>query len=124
MDVSQSFILVIDDEKPVREAIGDILALEGGQAIGAPDGETGIALYRERQAEIRLIILDLSMPGLSSEETLLELRKINPEVPVLLSSGYSEVEVVDRFADFGAVGFLQKPYKINRLLEVVRACMA
>jgi PAS domain S-box-containing protein len=123
VDALEGYVLVIDDEALVRDAVTDILEIGGLQAITASDGAAGIALYQERQAEIRLVLLDLSMPGLSGEETLHRLQQINPNVPVLLSSGYSETEVADRFADLGVLGFLQKPYNVDRLLEVLRRCL-
>ena len=120
IDMTQHTVLVIDDEAPVRDAVTDILALENVPVIAAPDGQTGIELYRARRNDIRLIILDLSMPGLSGEETFRELRQINAQVAVLLSSGYSQDEVVQRFAGQSAVGFIQKPYEINTLIAEVR----
>ncbi len=124
VDMTRHTVLVIDDEAPVRDAVIDILALEDVSVITAPDGQAGIELYRLRQSEIRLIILDLSMPGLNGEETFHALRQINAQVPVLLSSGYSQDEVVQRFAGQPAVGFVQKPYEINTLITVVRRCLA
>jgi signal transduction histidine kinase/CheY-like chemotaxis protein len=118
-DRTEGLILVIDDEAPVREAVTDILDLQNLQAITAEDGATGISLYRERQDEVQLILLDLSMPGLSGEETFTRLREINPELPILLSSGYSQKEVARRFDNQGVTGFLQKPYDVAQLLETV-----
>ncbi|MCA9958415.1 MAG: response regulator [Chloroflexota bacterium] len=113
-------ILVIDDEEAVREAVTDILDLEGWPVLTAESGEVGIDLYRTHQAEVALVILDLSMPGLSGQETLVQLQAVNPEVKVLLSSGYSEVEVSGRFARLGVAGFLQKPYNALRLIKTVQ----
>jgi PAS domain S-box-containing protein len=113
-------VLVIDDEAQIREGIHDILELEGLETIGAPNGEAGIELYRARVNEIGLVLLDLSMPGLSGEATLEGLRAINPEVKVVLSSGYNQSETVQRFAGRGLAGFLQKPYDVQKLLQTVR----
>jgi len=112
-------ILVIDDEAPVREAVSDILDLEGVPVLTAANGALGLDLYRQRQAEVCLILLDLSMPGLSGEETFYELRRINPEVRVVLSSGYSQTETARRFADQPVAGFLQKPYDVEALIAEV-----
>ncbi len=124
IDMKQHIVLVIDDEAPVRDAVVDILALEDVLVITAPDGRTGIDLFRARQADIRLVILDLSMPGLSGEKTLNELRRINAQVPVLLSSGYSQDEVAQRFAGQAAIGFIQKPYEISALIDEVKRRLA
>jgi two-component system cell cycle sensor histidine kinase/response regulator CckA len=120
VDMAQQLVLVIDDEEPVRDAVTDILDLEGLAVLSAPDGPTGIDLYRQRQADIGLILLDLSMPGLNGEETFRELRLINPHVRVLLSSGYSQDEVAARFIGHSEVGFIQKPYDAEQLVKEVK----
>jgi PAS domain S-box-containing protein len=120
----EGVILVIDDEDPVREAVIDILEHEGLQVISAPDGRAGIALYEKRQGAVQLVILDLSMPGLSGQETFARLRQINPALPILLSSGYSQVEASRRFADLGVIGFLQKPYGASQLLATIQQYLA
>ena len=119
-DKKQGLVLVIDDEEAVRIAVTDILKLEDLQVITAENGRDGLALYQEQQQEIDLIILDLSMPGLSGYETLVHLQKINPIVQVLLSSGYSQVEATNQFGDLHVAGFLQKPYNTDYLLEIVQ----
>jgi PAS domain S-box-containing protein len=124
VDMAQQLVLVIDDEAPVRDAVADILDLEGVVVLSAPDGRAGIDLYRQRQADISLIMLDLSMPGLNGEETFRELRAINPDVRVLLSSGYSQDEVSARFAGQSAVGFIQKPYDAEQLVKEVKRQLA
>lgn len=112
-------VLIIDDEEPVREAISDILGMEGLPVLTAADGAAGLALYRQWQAEVGLILLDLSMPGLSGEETFHELRDINPNVRVVLSSGYSQTEAARRFINQPVAGFLQKPYDVEALIAEV-----
>jgi len=97
VDVTRQLVLVIDDEEPVRDAVTDILDLEGLPVLAVSDGRTAIDLYRQRQADIALILLDLSMPGLDGEETFHELRQIDARVRVLLSSGYSRDEVAGAF---------------------------
>ncbi|HTP09499.1 MAG TPA: GAF domain-containing protein, partial [Anaerolineae bacterium] len=123
-DMVQQVVLVIDDEEPVRDAVTDILDLEGLPVLTASDGQTGIGLYREHQGEIGLILLDLSMPGLNGEETFHELRKIDAHVRVLLSSGYSQDEVAARFTGQSEVGFIQKPYDAEQLVKEVKRYLA
>ncbi len=115
----QASVLIIDDERPVREAISDILEIEGIAVIAADNGEMGVQLYRQNQAQIQLIILDLSMPNMSGEETLAQLQAINPNVNVILSSGYSESNVTALIAQKDHVKFLAKPYKIDHLLAKI-----
>jgi PAS domain S-box-containing protein len=122
--VTQGLVLVIDDEESVREAATDILESVGLTVITAADGQAGLALYRERQADIRLVVLDLSMPGLSGEETLIELQRVNSPVAIILSSGYQQTEVTHRFASQRSVGFLQKPYDMTTLIQAVQQYLA
>jgi CheY-like chemotaxis protein/two-component sensor histidine kinase len=113
-------VLVIDDEAAVREAVNDILSDLGLEVIAAPNGESGLSLFQERSEEIELVLLDLSMPGLSGEDTFRALREIAPNVRVILSSGYNEAEATRRFVGKGLAGFLQKPYDINALISKVQ----
>ncbi len=76
-------VLVIDDDEVVRTALDDMLVSEGMRVLMAADGACGVALYRQRRAEIGLVVLDLSMPGMSGEETLRELRRVDPRVTVI-----------------------------------------
>jgi signal transduction histidine kinase/ActR/RegA family two-component response regulator len=121
--VSTRLVLVIDDEEPVREAVSDILGEEGIETLQAEDGRSGLELYQAHLLEIGLVILDLSMPGMSGQETFRELRQLNSAVPVLLSSGYSREEVARSFEDEGAASFLQKPYSMADLIRKVQELM-
>ena len=113
-------ILVIDDETAVREAITQVLHLLDEQVLSAASGEQGIDLFRQHQDEIKIVILDLSMPGLNGLETSKEIRKINPDVTIILSSGYSVEDVTTHYRTLGFAGFLQKPYTIESLLNMVK----
>jgi CheY-like chemotaxis protein len=113
---AEGVVLIIDDEEAVRRAVADILELHGLPTLTADDGTAGLAMYRERQADIRLVLLDLSMPGLGGEETFRALRAVNPDVRVVLSSGYQEGEASRHFAAGDLIGFLQKPYDAATLL--------
>ena len=112
-------ILVIDDDDMVRESVHDILSTSGYSVLEATDGRTGIELFIEQQARINLILLDLTMPGLSGQETLRELRHISADVAVILSSGYNQVEAARTLLGRSRVGFLQKPYTEAELLKRV-----
>ncbi len=116
-------VLVIDDEDVVREAIADAFDSRGICCLLARNGDQGLLLCRDRGREISLVLLDLSMPGRSGEDTFRELRKLLPEVPVLLSSGYGEEQAKTRFAGEDLAGFLQKPYQVKTLLAEVERCM-
>ncbi len=113
-------ILVIDDEPPVRETIADMLNSAGFSVTLAADGQQGVALFAQDAHNIDLVLLDLSMPGMSGEETFQALRQIAPTVPILLSSGYNQTEATQRFVGQELAGFLQKPYTTEMLLAKVR----
>lgn len=117
----KGLVLVIDDEVHVREAIVDILDLEQIEVVAAADGQEGLSLYQQRQKEIRLVLLDLSMPGWNGERTMQELRKFDPNVRIILSSGYSEIEALKRFTGKRLDGFLKKPYSADKLLETIKS---
>lgn len=117
-------VLIIDDEEPVRLAVADILGDCGLAVMTAEDGETGLALYREHSTEIDLVLLDLSMPGLSGEETFQQLRAINPQARVVLSSGYHPAEVARRFSNQRHHGFIQKPYDAVKLIDAIQRYLA
>jgi PAS domain S-box-containing protein len=116
----QHLVLVVDDEKPVREAISDILEDLGIPLLMAADGQTAIQLLQAYSEEVDLVLLDLSMPGMGGEEVLQEMRKINPTIRVILSSGYDKKDVLHRLRDQSLSGFLQKPYTMQALVEIVQ----
>ena len=113
-------VLVIDDERAVREAVIDILEMEGIDVLTAANGDEGIALYKTQAQDIDLVLLDLSMPGKSGHETFLELQQFDPNVRILLSSGYSEADATRGFARPPLVGFLQKPYRLDAFIRRLR----
>jgi PAS domain S-box-containing protein len=111
----QGTVLVIDDEILVLSATRQMLENAGFTVLCASGGREGISLF-ERHAAIDLVLLDMTMPDMSGAEVLAELRERRRDVRVLLCSGYSESEVVDRVGRDGVYGFLQKPYSIAALL--------
>lgn len=113
-------VLVIDDDAFVREAIIDILEHAAIPALTAVSGEEGIALYRQWMAEIDLVLLDMSMPGLDGAETFAQLYQIDANVRVLLSSGYTDQEINGNFPQDSLLGFLQKPYDLEGLVSTIR----
>ena len=113
-------ILLVDDEESVRTMGRRMLERIGFQVLTAADGRAALEIYRARRGEIALVLLDLTMPDLDGEETFHELRHIDPNVRVVMSSGYTESEIVPRFAGQGLTGFLQKPYTTAALMECLR----
>jgi PAS domain S-box-containing protein len=103
-------VLVIDDEEPVRTAAAAALRRYGYTVELAVDGADGIAKFRRAPESYRAVLLDLTMPMVSGEAALREIREIRTDIPVIASSGYSEVEASRRFPAGALGGFLQKPY--------------
>jgi len=116
---NHNIILIIDDEKQVREAIGDILELRQIPSLAATNGQQGISLFEAHQDQIGLIILDLTMPGMSGLETFEALRNLDPTAKIILSSGFTEGEVLQKMAGTRPTGFLQKPYRLETVLTIV-----
>jgi PAS domain S-box-containing protein len=117
-------ILVIDDEDVVRRVAKTALELYGYTVVIAENGEQGVAMYRQRANEIRLILLDLLMPQMGGEETYRRLRLIRPDVRVILSSGYSDSEAMAKFAGKDLAGFIKKPYTAVQLAQMVQQSLA
>lgn len=113
-------ILVVDDEEAVLRMARSILERYGYQVLIAGNGQDAIELYNKMHDQISMVLLDLTMPGLGGRETLRELQLIRADVPVLLSSGYNEIEAVRHFAGKGLAGFIQKPYQASHLARKVR----
>jgi CheY-like chemotaxis protein len=116
-------VLIVDDEEAVREMIGEVLENEGFEVLRAEDGSRGVALFREGRDRIDVVLLDLSMPGLSGEETFRQLREIDPGVRVILSSGYDRDEARGRFGTARPAGFIQKPYRPEELMAEIGRCI-
>jgi nitrogen-specific signal transduction histidine kinase len=123
--VGTGTILVVDDEEAIRNLARMILEQAGYTVIVAENGDRAISLFREAAGQISAVLLDMTMPVMSGEETLKQLREIKSDIPVLMSSGFSEIEVLERFHGTAIEGFVQKPYTaihlVNRINSVAVA---
>jgi CheY-like chemotaxis protein len=117
-------VLVVDDEASVLTVTCKMLRRLGFEVLTANDGQEAVALYRERGAEIALVLMDLTMPRMGGEEAFYELRKLNPWVHVVLASGYDERDLAARFAGRGLAACIQKPYTLKKLAAVLGALLA
>jgi len=113
-------ILLIDDEEVIRELGKEILEKNGYKVLLAKDGEEGISVYQANKDQIDLVILDMIMPKKAGTEVFKALKSINPNVRVLLATGYSLNEQAQEILRNGALDFIQKPYQINDLLKIIR----
>lgn len=123
-EISGIKVLVVDDEQPTRDVLSDILDAYGVSVLVAEDGPTGILMFAQQRQKIGLIILDLSMPGMNGVDVAEELRSIDPNVRIILSSGYAEDDVRNRFPKLRCSGFIQKPYKPDALYSIIRRVAA
>jgi PAS domain S-box-containing protein len=119
-----SAILVVDDERIVREVARRILERQGYRVYLAENGHEALDYMARYHGEIRAVLLDVTMPGMSGEEVLRRLRREHPQVPVVLSSGYSEEDELVNRLQGDAVRFIQKPYGRERLLEIIEHAVA
>ncbi len=108
-------ILMIEDDVTIQKTSRKILRLLGYEVLIAENGLRGIEVFRERRHEIDAVILDMVMPKRSGKETFIELKKMDPDVRVLVSSGFRNDSRIDEVLKMGARGFLQKPYTIEQL---------
>jgi CheY-like chemotaxis protein len=113
-------ILVVDDEETIRALARHMLMKMGFQVLTAADGREALEIFRAEGDKIRLVLLDMTMPHLDGDETFRGLQRMRPDVEVILSSGFNESTATGRFAGLGLAGFLQKPYRYEELLALVR----
>jgi PAS domain S-box-containing protein len=113
-------ILIVDDEKDVLNITKESLEALGYRTLIATSGQDAINIYREKKADIHLVILDMIMPGMGGGETFDALKTLNPDVIVILSSGYSIDGEARQIMDQGCRGFIQKPFQIHQLSQKIR----
>lgn len=113
-------VLLVDDEEMVRGLCRAMLERLGFSVLAASDGEQALELFRQRSQQIICVLLDLTMPRMDGEATFHALKRIRPDIKVILSSGYNDEDVTRRFAGKGLAGFLQKPFQLSKLEKEFR----
>jgi len=116
-------VLVVDDEQLVRDVAARILEYSGFDVITAAEAQQGVELFRQLADEITAVLLDMTMPEMSGEEAFRELRRIRPDVPVILTSGYNEQDAVGQFTEQGLAGFVHKPFDVETLVRTMREAL-
>ena len=116
-------ILLVEDESVVRIIAGEMLQQLGYEVIFAVDGEEGLAMYKDKQEEIDLVILDVVMPKKNGKDVFYELQEINPSVTVLMSSGFAQDTSITGLINDGATGFIQKPFLLAELSKKIAQVM-
>lgn len=117
-------VLLVDDEEMVIGAARRILERSGLAVLTARNGQEGVDIFRENHQNISVVLLDLTMPVMNGETACVEMRAINPNVPIVLSSGYSETEANDPNAVAHVSGYIRKPYRIKTLLDTINSVIA
>ncbi|WP_136525004.1 PAS domain S-box protein [Geomonas ferrireducens] len=112
-------VLLVDDEDEVRSVGAELLKALGFTVVTAADGEEAVQRFSESR-DFSFVFLDLTMPRMDGEQCYRALRSIEPEVKVVIASGYSEREVARKFAGEAVTGFMQKPYSLASLRDAVR----
>lgn len=118
-------LLIVDDEEAIRGLLRDALSGLGYKVIEASNGKEAIELYYSKRDIIDLVILDLIMPVMGGEETLIRLREINPDVKVLIATGYGVSEALkETLRDKGINGFIKKPFNIAEISGMIKTVLS
>lgn len=115
----KGLVLIVDDEADILEVCSVFVEHLGFSAITAPDGLEAIELFRSHAPQVVCVLLDLTMPRIDGIATYQELKGIRKDIPVILSSGFSEIDLSRRFSTMGLAGFIQKPYTLHELKDKI-----
>jgi len=118
-----STVLVVDDEEIIREVASMMLEGMSMRTMLAKDGIEAVEVYREHWQEIDAVLLDITMPRMDGQACFSELKRIHQDVKVILSSGYNQDDIIQRFGGKGFSGFIQKPYTQSALQETLRSIL-
>ena len=116
-------ILVVEDEPIVRRTTLAALSQYGFEVRAAENGAIAVEIFKEMADQISLVLLDVVMPVMSGEEALVHIRKIRPDVPVVISTGNNEVDSIERFGQSDVDGIVIKPYTAKQLVEKLKGVM-
>ncbi len=117
-------VLVVEDSPIILRLATRILSAAGWHVMGAPDGAKALDILRARHGDLDVVVLDLQLPEIDGEELLEETRRLVPELPVLVTTGWADAGTVARLSSMGPCSFLQKPYRAPELIEAVNLAHA
>ena len=120
INMGSGLILVVDDEEMLREVAKLMLTKCGYEVILAENGAEAIEIFKERQQEIKAILLDMSMPKMSGKEAFIEIKKINKNAKIIMNSGLKQDKRLIEVMNMGADGFIQKPYTFENLANKIK----
>jgi DNA-binding NtrC family response regulator len=110
-------VLVVDDEERFRNTLGKLLTAHGMTVTVAEGGERAVEILRSTPHDVAL--LDVKMPGMSGQQTLLELKKIDPDLEVIILTGHASVDIAAEMIAHGGSDYLLKPYPMEELLGII-----
>ena len=113
-------IMVVDDDEAIRTTFSLVLEQEDFNVIPAQHGQQALDIFAARTDDFDCIILDLIMPEMDGEQTLYKMRHLRADIPIILTSGYSETEIQSRFLDESPTAFIQKPFQVTSLLKTIQ----
>jgi DNA-binding response OmpR family regulator len=112
--------LVVEDEQTLLMAVATMLRKSGFSVLTSADGATAVDQLRLYGQNVSLLLLDVTLPGLSSREVLEEARRIRPDLPVVLTSAFSQHTIDSSFAGLHIDHFIRKPYRLAHLVDVLQ----
>jgi two-component system cell cycle sensor histidine kinase/response regulator CckA len=124
MAVTEQTILVVEDEIPLLNLLKDILEKEGYRVLTAKEGIEAINTYSSHQGEVDLVLCDMALPQLGGWTVFLALRELNPNVKMILTSGYLDPKVKSDMVKDGVRDFIPKPYVPEIILKSIRQALA
>ncbi len=113
-------VLVVDDEEAVRVVTRRILEAHGIEVLDAKSGEETLSLLTDYQGRCLVVLIEMFMTDTDGEDVFRKIRRRYPDIPVLITSSYSEEEAAGRFVDVMPTGFVKKPYRPEELAEKIR----
>jgi CheY-like chemotaxis protein len=116
-------VLLVEDEELMRLVVEQLLAELGFTVLTAPDGVAAVERFRQHQSDIDCVLSDLTMPRMDGWETMAALRQLSPDIPVILSSGYDEAQVMAGCRAEPPQAFLNKPYQASQLNQTIRSVL-
>jgi CheY-like chemotaxis protein len=119
----EGLALVADDEESVRLFAREILRRHGLDVITAHDGREAIDLFEIHKDRLSIALIDLMMPHINGQEVLAHIRKNRSDLPVVLSSGFTETEIKERFTKEPPSSFIQKPYRSLDLVRIIKTLL-
>ena len=119
-DGGSGTILVVDDDDEIRDLTREVLENSGYKVLSAESGEQALNIFKEKAQDIDLVLMDLNMPGMGGSRCTREMIRIDPSIRVLVASGYSAKGHGRDVLEFGAKGFIAKPFQMNQLLVKIR----